>query len=102
MFNVSDNDNLPLIKPHLVAAPQVGVVEIQKPMQPFLLNIKAINDTFNSILIDEETSIPYETLSIALAVTARTRQYPASALEEELLSLKEWLIFADTIQGHNS
>ncbi len=76
MFNVSNNDNLPLIKPYLVASPQIGRVEIWKLMQPFLLNIEAINDTYNSILIDEETSIPYETLSIALAVTARTRQYP--------------------------
>jgi len=40
MFNASGNDNLPLIKPYLVAVQH--------------LNIEAVNDAYNSILIDEE------------------------------------------------
>lgn len=40
MFNASGNDNLPLIKPYLVAVQH--------------LNIEAINDAYNNILIDEE------------------------------------------------
>jgi len=40
MFNASGNDNPPLIKPYLVAVQH--------------LNIEAVNDAYNSILIDEE------------------------------------------------
>lgn len=58
MFNASGNDNLPLIKPYLVAVQHVS------PCRPSMhrrytdyglqLNIEAVNDAFNSILIDEE------------------------------------------------
>lgn len=40
MFNHQDNDNLPLIKPYLVSVQH--------------LNIEAVNDAYNNVLIDEE------------------------------------------------
>lgn len=58
MFNASGNDNLPLIKPYLVAVQHVSLWYFgmcgHYANCDWQLNIEAVNDAFNSILIDEE------------------------------------------------